>query len=89
MMRIMYLAIVAWAIGNPVLPAQDRQPKTREEAIEQARRDKMARLWPERESPLADQVNQLVERGLLDGFESGKGANGWQIVLGGMVPARA
>jgi hypothetical protein len=80
----MYLAFVAWVIGNSVLPAQDRQPKTRAEEIEQARRDKQARLWPEHESPLVDQVNQLVERGLLDGFESGKGANGWQIVLGGM-----
>ncbi len=60
------------------------QPETRAEEIEQARRDKMARLWPETESPLVEQVNQLVERGLLSGFETGKGKNGWQIVLGGM-----
>jgi outer membrane protein assembly factor BamA len=60
------------------------QPKTRTEEIEQARRDKMARLWPERQSPLVEQVNALVERGFLSGFESGKGANGWQIVMGGM-----
>ena len=44
----------------------------------------MARLWPETQSPLVDEVNKLVERGLLSGTESGKGANGWQIVLGGM-----
>jgi hypothetical protein len=60
------------------------QPKTRTEEIEQIRRDKMARLWPERQSPLVEQVNQLVERGLLSGTESGKGTNGWQIVFGGM-----
>ncbi len=44
----------------------------------------MARLWPEHESPLVDEVNKLVERGLLSGTESGKGANGWQVVMGGM-----
>ena len=60
------------------------QPKTRTEEIEQIRRDKMARLWPERQSPLVDEVNKLVERGFLSGTESGKGANGWQVVLGGM-----
>ncbi len=60
------------------------QPKTRTEEIEQARRDKMARLWPEHQSPLVDEVNKLVERGFISGAESGKGANGWQIVLGGM-----
>jgi hypothetical protein len=67
-------------VAVPVFP----QPKTRAETIEDARRDKMARLWPERESPLVNQVNQLVERGLLSGFETGKGSNGWQVVLGGM-----
>ncbi len=60
------------------------QPRTRAEAIDLARRDKQARLWPERESPLVGQVNDLVERGLYEGVESGKGANGPQIVLGGM-----
>jgi hypothetical protein len=58
-------------------------PKTRTEEIEQIRRDKMARLWPERQSPLADEVNKRAERGLLSGTESGKGANGWQIVMEG------
>lgn len=59
------------------------EPKTRAEEIEEARKDKVAHLWPERESPLVDTVNGLVERGLKEGFESGKGANGWQIVMGG------
>ncbi len=31
-----------------------------------------------------EEVNKLVERGLLEGAESGKGANGAQFVLGGM-----
>lgn len=57
---------------------------TRTEEILAARRDQRARLWPENESPLVDQVNNLVERGLLDGARSGKGANGGQVVLGGM-----
>jgi hypothetical protein len=60
------------------------QPASRAEKIEQARREKMANLWPEREAPLVKQVNDLVERGFKDGLESGKGANGPQIVLGGM-----
>jgi outer membrane protein assembly factor BamA len=52
--------------------------------INQERSDKRAMLWPERQSPLVSEVNKLVERGFLSGFESGQGANGWQIVLGGM-----
>ena len=60
------------------------QPRTRAELIEDARDEKRATLWPERESPMVQQVNGLVERGLGDGLESGKGANGWQLVLGGM-----
>lgn len=60
-----------------------QQPRTRTEEIELRRRDKQARLWPEHESPLVEQVNKLVERGLYEGLESGKGANGAQIVLGG------
>jgi outer membrane protein assembly factor BamA len=59
------------------------QPKTRAEEIDQARREKIARLWPERESPTVDIVNGLVERGLLDDSD-GTGKNGFQIVLGGM-----
>ena len=69
-------------MGAPV--ATWSQPRTRAEAIDLARRDKQARLWPERVTPLAGQVNDLVERGFYEGVESGKGANGPQIVLGGM-----
>lgn len=60
-------------------------PQTRAEAIEQARREKVARLWPARQSPIATMANNMVERGLLDGITSGLGGgNGFQFVLGGM-----
>jgi len=61
-----------------------QEPATRTEEIERARREKIARLWPERESPMVAQVNGLVERGLGEGLESGKGVNGFQPILGGM-----
>jgi len=60
------------------------QVQSRAQEIQSARADKMAHLWPERESPLVQQVNTLVERGLLEGAQTGQGANGWQVVLGGM-----
>ena len=61
----------------------EAQPTTRAEEIEEARREKIARLWPERESPLVDMVNGFVERGLLDDAQ-GAGANGFQFVLGSL-----
>jgi len=57
---------------------------TRAAQIEQQRREKVAKLWPERESPMVEMVNGLVDRGWLEGATSGQGANGWQAVLGGM-----
>jgi len=60
------------------------QVQSRAQEIQSARAVKMAHLWPERESPLVQQVNTLVERGLLEGARTGQGANGWQVVLGGM-----
>jgi len=69
------------------LPGSDPlmgQIQSRTQEIQSSRADKMAHLWPERESPLVQQVNTLVERGLLEGAQTGMGANGWQIVLGGM-----
>ena len=57
---------------------------TRAEEIEQARRDKQARLWPERESPMVAHANALAERGFREGIEDGRGASGPQFVLGGM-----
>ena len=70
-----------------LLPGSDLlmgQIQSRAQEIQSARADKMAHLWPERESPLVERVNQLVERGLLEGAQTGQGANGWQVVLGGM-----
>ena len=65
--------------------SQSAQAQTiRAEEIDQARRDKQARLWPESESPLVRQANGLVERGFREGVEDGYGANGPQVVLGGM-----
>ena len=75
---------ICLAIVLLIAPGVHAQFKTRTEAIDAQRRDKQARLWPERESPLVEQVNELVERGLYEGARSGKGANGAQIVLGGM-----
>ena len=60
------------------------EPKTRAEEIELARRDRVTRLWPERESPMVQQANKLLERGFKEGAGSGKGANGPQILMGGM-----
>ena len=58
--------------------------RTRTEAIDAERRDKQVRLWPERQAPIVNTVNDLVERGLYEGVRSGKGSYGWQIALGGM-----
>ena len=63
----------------------DPDAKTRAEAIEIKRREKVARLWPERSSPIAEMANNLIGRGLLDGVTSGLGGgNGAQIAIGGM-----
>ncbi len=79
----MYVPVVCVMVLASFLPAQ-AQVTSRKEQIAQQRRAKRARLWPERESGIVKQVNQLVDRGLLEGFETGRGANGWQLVLGGM-----
>jgi outer membrane protein assembly factor BamA len=48
------------------------------------RLDKQANLFPERTTFIVKKLNELTERGLLEGARSGRGANGWQLVLGGM-----
>jgi hypothetical protein len=60
------------------------QATSREEEIRQQRTDKLARLWPERTSGIVKQVDKYMERGLLEGAQSGKGNNGLQFLLGGM-----
>jgi hypothetical protein len=57
---------------------------TRAESIDAARAEKVAELWPERQSPMVELVDGLVERGLKEGLDSGKGSNGFQLILGGM-----
>jgi len=59
-------------------------PTTRAEAIAAKRADKVAELWPERQEAMVDLVDGLVERGLKEGLDSGKGVNGLQVILGGM-----
>ena len=78
------LTVVALVIDATPAFAQEGPPKTRAEAIERERDEKRARLWPESQSPIVEFANNLVERGLLDGVDSGLGANGPQLVLGGM-----
>jgi hypothetical protein len=69
-------------------PASGQEPPevvtTRAEAIDAARADKLAELWPEQQNAMVDLIDGLVERGLKEGLDSGKGSNGLQIVLGGM-----
>ena len=60
------------------------QATSRADEIRQRRIDKKALLWPERTSGIVKQFDRFTERGLLEGARSGKGANGFQLVLGGM-----
>ena len=64
------------------------EPTTRVEQIELARRQKRAMLWPERESPLVVRANGLLDRGFINGIQSGQGNNGWQLILTGTRPAQ-
>jgi outer membrane protein assembly factor BamA len=85
MIRSALITLVLVAVAVPSLAQQPATgPTTREETIAAERNDKVAELWPERTSPIVDRANRLVERGFREGLDSGKGANGPQIVLGGM-----
>jgi outer membrane translocation and assembly module TamA len=89
MFRSALITLVLVAIAVPSLAQQPATgPTTREETIAAERNDKVAELWPERTSPIVDRANRLVERGFREGLDSGKGANGPQIVLGGMRPGQ-
>ena len=76
------LCLVGLLVTAPIACAQ--QATSRTEQMEQIRTDKQARLWPEHTPGLVKRMSQYTERGLLEGVRSGKGANGPQIVLGGM-----
>ena len=91
-------AVLACGLSAPLVRAQAPteaqasapapEPATRVEQIELARRQKHATLWPERESPLVVRANRLVDRGLIEGIQSGEGKNGWQLLLSGTRPAQ-
>jgi len=85
------LLVLAIAASATLLPfaafaqSQEQGAKTRAEEIELERREKVARLWPESKSPIAEIANGFVERGLLAGVQSGLGGgNGMQLAIGGM-----
>lgn len=82
--HVSWLASIALGLVCLSLVSPAHAQSTRAEEIDIARRDKQARLWPERESALVRQANDLVERGFREGVEDGYGANGPQVVLGGM-----
>jgi len=69
-------------------PAPAPDSETRAGQIELERRLKRATLWPERENPLVVRANRLLDRGLLEGIQSGAGNNGWQLLLTGTRPAQ-
>jgi outer membrane protein assembly factor BamA len=79
---------VAAALAGSAAIAEAQEPTSRAEAIEQQRHDKNATLWPEREAPLVARANHLLDRGLIEGLRSGKGPNGWHLVLSGTRPAQ-
>ena len=45
-------------------------------------------MWPESENPLVARANRLLDRGFLEGIQSGQGNNGWQFLLTGTRPAQ-
>jgi outer membrane protein assembly factor BamA len=80
------LPLAAVLVAAPVLAQEPAPgpPQTRAEAIADERSAKVAELWPQRQSPMVDRMNALVERGLQEGLASGRGANGAQLIFGGM-----
>ncbi len=90
--------VLVWGLSAPLVRGQAPteaqasapapEPATRVEQIELARRQKHATLWPERESPLVVRANRLVDRGLIEGIQSGQGNNGWQLLFSGTRPAQ-
>jgi hypothetical protein len=72
--------------GAPATQEDQTAPATREEQIEVERREKHAVLWPERESPVVAKANRLMDRGFVEGIQTGEGNNGWQLLLDGTRP---
>jgi outer membrane translocation and assembly module TamA len=83
MIRRLGLGFLLFLLLTPHLLLAQSQIKSRRQQLEVLRRDKVSRLWPERQSQIATMVNKYVERGLFD--EPGRGSNGFQpVVMGGM-----
>ena len=87
-------AFASWAMPAaaqempPAAAQQTPPPETREEQIELERLQKRVRLWPEREGGLVARANTALDRGLLEGFKSGRGPNGWQVRFTGTRSAQ-
>src|SRR5262245_48358761 len=75
---------LAIALASGVTAAAQPALQTREALIQEERLAKEADLSPERQSAMVNRVNRLIERGFREGLDSGLGADGPQIVLGGM-----
>src|SRR5262245_23702627 len=79
----MAIAAVVAAFVFESRDALAQQPASRAEEIENARRQKQAMLWPEREDPMVARANNLLNRGFGEGLQTGTGANGWQLLFAG------
>ena len=84
--------VLSMCVSTPALalaqtPPADT-PQTRADVIAAERAEKVATLWPERQRAMVDLVNGFVERGFKEGLDSGRGANGMQLVIGGMRAAQ-
>jgi len=78
-------ALLAVLTGVTIVPpVRAQQAKSRFEHIQLLRKDKRARLWPERTPGLTKKILEFTDRGVLEGIRSRRGSNGFQLVLGGM-----
>ncbi len=84
--RFPFHLVLVVLLSGELLCAQG-QIKSRKQQLEILRRDKVARLWPERQSQVVHLVNKYTEQGLFDDLS--QGSNGFQpMVLGGMRSAQ-
>ncbi len=83
MSRKLGLALPVLILLSTDLLFAQGQIQSRKQQLEILRRDKVARLWPERQSQIVDLVNKYTEQGLFN--DPSQGSNGFQpVVLGGM-----
>jgi hypothetical protein len=81
--KLTHLVLGCWLVlaATHLLGAQI---VSRTDQILAQRTDKRARLWPERTSGIVKRANEFLDRGFLESADVKKGANGPQLVLGGM-----